>query len=133
MLVGVKRSVYKSLLSDTANMTNQLKQANTKCENIQKEYDDYKAKMQPYESIQLEDAKNKTEKESRELAEKKAAEEKATAEAKAKKRSRRESCCRGKGKKKKQKKKPLPKRKPPRNKQPLKLRLPKKQEAMKLE
>ena len=85
MLVGVKRSVYKSLLSDTANMTNQLKQANTKCENIQKEYDDYKAKMQPYESIQLEDAKNKTEKESRELAEKKAAEEKAAAEAKAKK------------------------------------------------
>lgn len=85
MLVGVKRSAYNSLLSDKNNVTNQLKETNTKYENTQKEFDDYKAKMQPYESIQLEDAKNKTEKESRELAEKKAAEEKAAAEAKAKK------------------------------------------------
>ena len=82
MLVGVKRSVYKSLLSDTANMTNQLKEANTKCENIQKEYDDYKAKMQPYEAQQQANAKaaeekKKAEEEAQKEKERKETEEKA--------------------------------------------------------
>ena len=84
MLVGVKRSDYKMIATRCVNLQNELEASNSKHGNLQKEFDDYKAKMQPYESIQLEDAKNKTEKESRELAEKKAAEEKAAAEKKAK-------------------------------------------------
>lgn len=83
MLVGVKRSDYKTIATGYVNLQNELQASNSKHDTLQKEYDDYKAKMQPYESIQLEDAKNKTEKESRELAEKKAAEEQAADEAKA--------------------------------------------------
>jgi len=75
MLVGVKRSAYKSLLSDNAKITNQLKEANTNSENIQKEYDDYKSKMQPYEAQQQADVKAAEEKKKAEEEARKAAEE----------------------------------------------------------
>lgn len=74
---GVKKNEYVSL----QNNYQTLKDENAKISN---EYNSYKAKMQPYEDVQLADAKNKAEKEALENAEKKAAEEKAAAEAKAK-------------------------------------------------
>lgn len=85
ILVGVKRSKYKALLADNAALNEKIAQGDNSYKALQDEYNAYKSKMQPYENIQLTDAQNKAEQESRALAEKKAAEEKAAAEAKAKK------------------------------------------------
>ena len=67
-------SSYDTLVSESQQQKYQYDQ-------LQNEYDEYKTKMQPYESVQLTDAQNKAEKERQELEEKRAAEEQAQKEA----------------------------------------------------
>lgn len=91
-VVSRSTSSYKEVFNKNSELTASNEELTAKLENQKKEYSEYKAKMQPYEEIQLTDAKNKADAEKlrieqenqakaeREAAEKRAAEEKAAEE-----------------------------------------------------
>ncbi|MDD6915947.1 MAG: zinc-ribbon domain-containing protein [Eubacteriales bacterium] len=94
--IGIKKSDYDSLSQQNSELTANIDTLKQEKSTQEKEYAEYKAKMKPYEEVQLTDAKNKADAEKqriekenqvkaeKEAAEKKAAEEKAAEEARQK-------------------------------------------------
>ena len=94
--VGIKKSDYNDVVNKNSELTSKINTLTKEKTKQKNEFNAYKAKMQPYEEIQLTDAKNKADAEKlrieqenqakaeKEAAEKKAAEEKAAEEARQK-------------------------------------------------
>lgn len=94
--IGIKKSDYNDVVNKNSELTSKINTLTKEKAKQKNEFNAYKAKMQPYEEIQLTDAKNKADAEKlrieqenqakaeREAAEKKAAEEKAAEEARQK-------------------------------------------------
>lgn len=94
--IGIKKSAYNDVVNKNSELTSNINTLTEEKAKQEDEFNAYKAKMQPYEEIQLTDAKNKADAEKlrieqenqakaeKEAAEKKAAEEKAAEEAKQK-------------------------------------------------
>lgn len=94
--IGIKKSAYNDVVNKNSELTSNINTLTEEKAKQEDEFNAYKAKMQPYEEIQLTDAKNKADAEKlrieqetqakaeKEAAEKKAAEEKATEEARQK-------------------------------------------------
>ena len=94
--IGIKKSDYDSLSQQNSELTANIDALKQEKSTQEKEYTEYKAKMKPYEEVQLTDAKNKADAEKqriekenqakaeKEAAEKKAADEKAAEEARQK-------------------------------------------------
>lgn len=94
--IGIKKSDYDDVVNKNSELTSNINTLTEEKAKQEDEFNAYKAKMQPYEEIQLTDAKNKADAEKlrieqenqakaeKEAAEKKAAEEKAAEEARQK-------------------------------------------------
>ena len=94
--IGIKKSAYNDVVNKNSELTSNINTLTEEKAKQEDEFNAYKAKMQPYEEIQLTDAKNKADAEKlrieqenqakaeKEAAEKKAAEEKAAEEARQK-------------------------------------------------
>lgn len=94
--IGIKKSAYDDVVNKNSELTSNINTLTEEKAKQENEFNAYKAKMQPYEEIQLTDAKNKADAEKlrieqenqakaeKEAAEKKAAEEKAAEEARQK-------------------------------------------------